>query len=210
MKKFALIICTSFAVSVSLHAQTFAEWFAQKKTQIKYLIDQIAAYQVYTGYLEKGYGIVEKGLATIHDIKNGEFNLHNDFFNSLKTVNPEIAKYSKVADIIFYQTAVVRDFKQILQIKIMSAAELSYLNSVYNKMMSECAKSLNELIDLITNNALEMTDDQRIKRIDTIWLNIKEIYGFTLSFTAEAQVLAAQRQDEQNDVEMSLINNGLK
>src|ERR1700676_4411499 len=127
MKKIMLILYTSFAATSYLHAQTFDEWFQQKKTQVKYLVNQIAAYQVYTKYLEKGYDIAQNGLTTIHEIKKGEFNLHSGFFNSLKSVNPEIAKYSKVGEIVSYQLAIIKDFRKIRQLRGMSTRELNYL-----------------------------------------------------------------------------------
>lgn len=56
--------------------QTFHEWFRQKKTQKKYLIQQIAALKVYLGYVQKGYSIAQKGLTTVSNIKKGNFDLH--------------------------------------------------------------------------------------------------------------------------------------
>jgi hypothetical protein len=63
----AIVICH---VSFCQNAQ---EWTRQKKTQIKYLLQQIAANKVYIEYIEKGYNIARKGLQTIHDIKKGDF-----------------------------------------------------------------------------------------------------------------------------------------
>ena len=42
--------------------------------------------EVYAGYLKKGYDITQDGLKLISDIKHGDFDLHNDYFNSLKKV----------------------------------------------------------------------------------------------------------------------------
>ena len=52
----------------NLTAQTWAEWFRQKATQKKYLLQQIAALHVYSGYLSKGYSIAKDGLNTIKSI----------------------------------------------------------------------------------------------------------------------------------------------
>ena len=52
--KTAMPILLFLFVSMLLSAQTTAEWFNQKATQKKYLIQQIAALQVYIGYLQKG------------------------------------------------------------------------------------------------------------------------------------------------------------
>jgi len=209
MKKSLLLLIWMISACLC-RAQTFAEFFAQKKTQIKYLVDQIAAYRVYMGYLEKGYDIAEKGLATIDDIRHGEFNLHNGFFNSLKMVRPEIAKYSKVGDIIFYQLAIIKNFKTILEIKNMTAAEMNYLARVYENMESECLAALGDLVDLTTDRIYEMTDGERIKRIDDIWRDMKDKYAFAASFTGGAQLLSARRRAESDDINMSLINNGIK
>ncbi len=71
-----LLLTNTFA-----NGQTFGEWFRQKKTQIKYLLERIAQLQVQIELLKKGYKIVDNGLRTIHQIKDGEFNLHKDFFS---------------------------------------------------------------------------------------------------------------------------------
>jgi len=54
-----------------VNAQTWNEWFRQKKTQKKYLVQQIAALKVYLKYLKQGYRIVDKGLSLVGDIKDG-------------------------------------------------------------------------------------------------------------------------------------------
>ena len=43
-------------------AQTWDEWFEQKKTQIQYLEKQIVELGIFIGDLQKGYQIVQKGL----------------------------------------------------------------------------------------------------------------------------------------------------
>ncbi len=70
--------------------QTADEWLRQKQTQTKYLIQQIAALEMYNGYAHKGYSIAQHGLKTIEYFKTGEWRLHSDFFNSLDIISPEI------------------------------------------------------------------------------------------------------------------------
>src|ERR1700744_2509821 len=95
--KFLFIAMLLLAASASCGAQTFDEWFSQKKTQIKYLVTQIAELELYTKDLEKGYQIAHDGLATINDIRHGEFDLHNNYFNSLLTANASISASSTVS-----------------------------------------------------------------------------------------------------------------
>jgi hypothetical protein len=89
MRKIAIIILMA-VLCASAYSQTLAEWTQQKKTQIEYLLDQIAANKVFIDYAQKGYAIAKLGLNTIEDIKSGDFNLHRDLFHSLEIVNPSI------------------------------------------------------------------------------------------------------------------------
>lgn len=114
MKKIFLLAGLCFTIHHT-KAQTFAEWFRQSETQKKYLLQQIAALHVYLGYAKKGFEIANKGINTVRNIKNGDFNLHRDFFNSLKNVNPNISRFAKVADIIAFQVSIVKQSKDALQ-----------------------------------------------------------------------------------------------
>src|SRR3954466_3372099 len=93
--KTTFIISLLLAFAGQSQGQTFSEWFRQKKTQKKYLIEQIAALQVYEDYLEKGYSIVNEGLSQIKDIKHGDYDLHSGYFSSIKNINPTIRNYEK-------------------------------------------------------------------------------------------------------------------
>jgi hypothetical protein len=194
------MLTTAFSI-LHLHGQGLSNFFSQKEADIKYMLNQIAALQAYIGYAEKGYSIAQKGLTFIGDLKKGEFDLHSAFFSSLETVNPSISKYAKVADIISYQLSIVQSFKKILQLKNMSAAEISYLETVYNNMSSACTRSLTDLINIITDDTYQMTDNQRMKRIDNIYSDMKDKYAFTQSFTSDAALLAAQRGDDLNEID---------
>jgi hypothetical protein len=202
-----------FSVSIfsfAVKAQTFDEWFEQKKTQINYLIQQIASYEVLWGYTTKGYNVAQAGLTFIGDMKKGEFDLHTTYFNSLKAVSSSVSHYSRVNDIISYEHAIMGNFSKILQTKNMNPAETNYLHVVYKSMNNQCNKSLDELIDILTDDTYTMKDAQRIKRIDAVYADMKDKYAFSQSFTSETLLLAGQRQSTTKDINESLINNGLQ
>lgn len=210
-----LLILLLFAIlSSGTKAQTFAEWFRQKATQKKYLLQQIAALQVYIGYVQKGYSIARQGLNTISDIKHGEFNLHKDYFNSLKTVNPKIKNYSKVADIIALQVNIVKTYKeavkQVRQSGSFNVNEISYVNGVFERLLDDCTKTIDALIAVTTSGELEMKDDERLKRIDALYSDMQDKYTFVQAFSNEAKLLAASRIREQSDIQTMRILNGIK
>ena len=90
------------------------EWFQQKETQKKYLLQQIAALEIYYDYAKKGYDIASKELGIIRQIKDGDFNLHRDFFNALQRVNPAIANWSRVGEIINLQVKILNTSSRII------------------------------------------------------------------------------------------------
>lgn len=82
MKKLLIISIITLSV-FAVNAQTVEEWVSQKKTQIKYLVQQIANLQAQIIQLKKGYDVAKDGWNMIHDMTNGEFTLHKDYFDSL-------------------------------------------------------------------------------------------------------------------------------
>lgn len=211
----AVSILTIFCLlAASAAAQTADEWLNQKATQKKYLLQQIAALKVYLGYAKKGYNIVNGGITTIKNIKNGDFNLHRDFFNRLKNVNPAIRRYAKVADIIAYQVKIIKQTKgtlqQIRETKQFTETEMDYCKQVFDNLLDECMKTVEELILVTTSGKLEMKDDERLKRIDRLYADVQDKYSFTCSFSEDMGILAVQRLGEQMEINRSKLINGIK
>jgi hypothetical protein len=196
MKIWLFCFCTIFCFCGAGRAQE----------DILAMIKQIGLLEVYIVDLEKGYKIAREGLTTIGEIKKGEFNLHNIFFSSLQSVNPSVAKYSKIAEIISDQLAIISGFKSLIKrLKSsgrITAVEMNYISSVYSNISDECSKSVAGLIAVTTDGTLEMTDDERIRRINGIWGDMKDKYAFTQRFTAEAGALNDQRVSEENQMQL--------
>jgi hypothetical protein len=213
MKK--LLILFLFGMfATTTYAQTFAEWFRQKKTQKQYLIQQIAALQVYIGYAQKGYSIAKEGLNTIGELKRGEFKLHTDYFNSLKSFNPKIKQYAKVSDIMAMQVTIIQGYsktrRQVRKSGVFNEEELDYIMRVLGRLLYDCENTLNELIAVTTDGNLEMKDDERLERIDILYQDMTDKYTFSRSFNKETMVLAASRIKENNDVQTSRALYGIK
>jgi hypothetical protein len=191
-------------VAGACKAQTTAEWLEQNKTRLKYYEQQIVTLQTYIGYAQKGYSIMESGLNTISEIKSGEFNLHNAFYNSLEAVNPSIGNMGEVLEIIALQAATVErctiSLSRYRQTTGLHEDEVTYIGNVYALVLSEGISDISTLIDIITADKLKMTDDQRIARIGELDRSAKDRYGFATGFTDQADWLSLQRQTDGSDV----------
>ena len=213
MKKLFLLASLCLAMLYS-KAQTSAEWLRQRETQKKYLLQQIAALKIYLGYAEKGYEIASKGINTVRNIKKGEFNLHRDFFVSLKEVSPKISNLAKVADIIAYQLHIVKQCKKaiqsILQSKQFTPDEVDHVRKVIDRLLTECNKTIDELVMVSTAGEVEMTDDERLDRINGIYAGMQDKYSFSCFFGQEVALLSAQRLAERFQINHSKLLNGFK
>lgn len=177
--------------------QTFGEFFNQKKTQKRYLLEQIAALQVYIGYAKKGYDIASSGLQTVRDITSGEFNLHSGFINSLKLVSPAIRKNYKVLEIIDYQIRISKAFASVRYNELLSLPNQSYVGDVQSQVILDCGNDLEELLLIITSGKIKMRDEERLKRLDKLYDSMIDKYAFTMDFIGQVNTLVRQSEQQQ-------------
>jgi hypothetical protein len=205
--KTAFIVTITLLMVRPIHAQdapNFNEWFRQKKTQIKYLVQQIAALQVYLGYLKKGYQIVDNGLTTIGNIKDGTLTQDQTYLNSLKSVSPVVRDSPQVGRVLLYQKYILTAFIDlrgfVLQNAFYTEAEREYIQSVQTNILNQCQDSLNELGPILTVGETEMTDDDRLQRLDKVHEEMLDRYSFTRGFVASTRLLALQRAKENQEI----------
>lgn len=187
-------------MAIPVQAQTWAEFFKQKKTQKRYLLEQIAALKVYAGYLKKGYRIVDGGLATVRDITNGEFRLHDAFISSLKQVSPAIRKDARIAEIMALQLEILRAFGRIKGTEFLAAGDMAYIRLVQAELTADCFADLEELLLVVTSGRLEMADDERLERLGKLHERMLDKSAFTQDFCGNAAQLIRQRKAAQQEV----------
>jgi hypothetical protein len=176
MKQLNILLIASL-IAGAASAQNADEWLRQQKTQIKYLVQQIASLQAYALVAEKGYNIAKTGLNAISNIKKGDFSLHSDYFSSLKKVNPNVKAYTEIADIIAMQVSILKAcHQQKLNMKSsgqFNDNEVSYAGKVFDNLLEDCTEIIDELITVTTNGILQMKDDERIKNIDRLYASMQ-------------------------------------
>lgn len=204
MKKIFVLLVVCFAFVQVLLAQTGAEWFSQKKTQISYLSQSIAALELYNGYAIKGIHIADQGLTAISDLQNGEFGSHKKYFTSLEVVNPVIAKDARISEMIAWQGAIVsqyqKTYSQVKRSPNFSGDEIKYIQTVFTNLLVDCSRTIMDLTNLITPGYCQLTDDQRMHRIDLAYQNMRDAYLFSQSFSSESNQMALTRANMQSDI----------
>lgn len=143
-----LLIFLSIAAPMSVKPQT------QEAIQLALNLEKLAQLKSILKNLYDGYQVVSKGYNTIKDISQGNFNLHQAFFNRLLEVSPVVKKYKRVGDIISYQKLIMQEHKKAFNyFKVtgdFTMGEISYLDGVYTSLFHNSLKSLDELLMVIT------------------------------------------------------------
>lgn len=212
MKKFLLIFLLSIVSSIS-YSQTWSEWFKQASTQKKYLLENIANNQIYLQVLKNGYAVYRDGTNTWKGLKSGDLSMHQTYFTSLKNVNPNIANNPKVQTIALDQDQILNLYqqgkKEFSAAKFIHADEKAYINRVYQNLLIECGKSMDELKLIIINGQSQMSDDERMHHIDKLYDDMQDKKVFIISFNNDTRILNLQRQKEsiQNSTIKSYFNN---
>lgn len=180
-------------VSLGAQAQTVAEWFDQKKTKEKYIVQQIVALEAYGSILKTGYKVAHNGLGTIGSFNNGEFQLHNAYYANLKSVNPVVKNNAQVKEILTWQQDINQAFSHM--------PSDDYYNQVKAAVLKDCNQELTELQTVLTDNNAEMSDADRLKRIGAIHAGMLSNYRFTLSFCNNAVLLNRDQTRQATDLQ---------
>lgn len=193
------MVLGSLTIAQAADAQTFAEWFRQKSTQKKYLLQQIAALQVYSGHLRKGYTVAKGGLGSITNELLSENSSHVTYYNKLRRVDPVVARNGQVREILSWQEDIIRLFAGLSQLPAMKAAERNYMLAVQRSVFRDCEALINTLQEVVTDNKVQMSDADRLKLINELHRDMEESLRFTATFTGQAKNFARSRQQESKD-----------
>lgn len=201
MKKMIFILLLTIAgMSTALKANAQANEIAQLLLNV----EKLAQFKQILSDMKKGYQIVSTGYNTVKDLSKGNFSLHKTFLDGLMQVSPAVRDYKKVADIIDYQIILVKEYKNAFnrfkQDNNFTPQELDYLGRVYSNLFKQSVGNLDDLATVITANKLRMSDDERLKAIDNIFMDMQDKVQFLRYFNNNTTILAVQRAKDKNDV----------
>lgn len=200
MKKIviAIILLTSIHMPVRTHAQ------AQETAQLILNYEKLLQLEKILDNMYNGYKILSKGYNTIKDIAEGNFSLHQVFLDGLYAVNPAVRNYKRIPYIIQYQKFLVKEHKRAYNRfkndPNLTVREIKYLANVYNYLVRQSLRNLDELLMIITAAKLRMSDEERLQAIDRIYYDLENKIVFLRFFNSTTQRLAMQRARDNHDV----------
>ncbi|WP_442795988.1 hypothetical protein [Pelobium manganitolerans] len=204
-----------FALITSMaQAQTFNEWFRQKKTQEKYLLQQIAGFQQYLDYLKAGYGIFQKGSDLISGFKDGEFQLHQTFFENKSRLNPALQPYvAKNSRLIQSALSYCDKAKKITaKEKLLTPSQKAYAKNVIMETKGKTLSIKSAFEQLTSEDKMVLSDAERMARLQTLEDDLIEINHFLKAWTTGliSFCQSLKKQSAENQQMQSLLTPAYK
>ncbi|MHA4811776.1 TerB family tellurite resistance protein [Flavitalea flava] len=186
----------------SARSQTIADAI----TQLVYDFQKLTILKSTLKDMYTGYQIIDKGYTHIKNIAKGNFNLHKAFLDGLLAVSPTVKNYSRVVDIINTEYTIVNDCQTASRHfqgnKHFSLRELDYIHTTYSLLIKRSGRSLDELVRLLTDDELRMSDGERLRAIDRVYADINRQRNFLQEFTNDQALQAAQRAKEVQSIDL--------
>lgn len=179
---------------------------ATEVTQLLLNLEKLRQFRQILKRMKEGYEILTGGYNTVINIAKGNFQIHKAFLDGLLAVSPAVRNYKRVADIIDYQIMLVKESRLALdrlrQDGNFNDEELTYIAGIYENLLKQSLRNLDELTAVITAGKMRMTDDERLKTIDRIYDEMENKLTFLRHFTNSTSVLSIQRAKEKSDVKI--------
>lgn len=211
----ALLIALWLALlAAHANAQLFKEWFRQNKTQREYLKEQIVQLKLYLELTKQGYKIAKEGLNTVHQIKNGEFKLHKNRFDSLRIVKSGITSLSRLQHITDLHGSINEICEklpsQIAGCELLDPAVKKQMLTGLKTLYDDCQVLVGGFFMVIRDDQVSMTDDERIQRIEALCKDFEENYLFAQNLRRDLGLVCKSVSAELEDIENRRTLNGIK
>jgi len=169
------------------HTQTFAEWFEQNKTQLKYLHEQLFALEDEDETLVEGYAIDETGLVRIAGNKQADLDLHTRYFSTLRDVNPVILADPRVSRIITLTEETQKIGDSVRQLRNVFPRLRARVDAACDDLEELCVADVKSLELLLQDGATSMSDEERLDKLEKLYEEAKELNEIARDYWRDAE-----------------------
>jgi len=221
MKRKLAFIAPALILSCSIHAQIPVAQVIQEgiKKVIKAVDLEIQRLQNKVIVLQNAQKAIENEMSKLKlDEISGwvekQRKLYADYFDELNKVKSAISTYHRVKDIIEKQGSIMNEYKSawnlFKQDKNFTTDEVSYIGKVYNGILDESIKNLDQVFLAVNAFTTQMTDAKRIELINNAADKVDENLHDLRQFNDQNKMLSFQRAAEYGDVDVTRRLYGLE
>ncbi|MEO5889677.1 MAG: conjugal transfer protein TraI [Ferruginibacter sp.] len=143
-------------------------------------------------------------LDEIADWVDKQRNLYKEYFDELQKVKSLISYYHRINEITTAQENIIKEYKRAFalfkQDGHFTAEEIIYMGQVYDGILIESAKNLDQLFLVINSFVTQMTDAKRLEIINAAATNMSCPYNDLKLFNTQNIILSLQRSKDENDI----------
>ncbi|MFB0497434.1 hypothetical protein ABID99_003671 [Mucilaginibacter sp. OAE612] len=197
MKKLIFMILLTAGLCGMLPRQSKAQSVDDCIQQLILDYEKLASLKNILSQMYQGYEVLSKGYSAVKGVAQGNFSLHEAFLDGLYLISPAVRKYPRITDIINDQATLVSEYRQASGSFSRSGRfkpdELTYMMTVYNNLVSASLQNLDNLVMIITDSQLRMSDAERLRAIDRLYHESHNQLTYLRRFNGQASAMVKQR-----------------
>ncbi len=132
--------------------------------------------------------------------------LYADYYDELWKIKRAIGHYQKVRDVVNKQVSLVSEYSRAYNLsrqdQHFSSGELDYMANVYNGIIEESLKNIEELQLVINAYSTQMSDAKRLEIIHEVAEKMDQHLADLRSFNQHNIKLSLQRAKDKNDIDV--------
>lgn len=189
------------------------------KKVIKAVDLKIQRIQNQTIWLQNAQKVVENMMSEtklneITDWVEKQRTLYKDYYEELWKVKNVISYYHRIKEITSKQVQLVSEYKRawalFKQDRNFTAGELEYMGNVYNGILDESVKNLDQIFLVINSFSTQMSDAKRIEIINNAYNQVETNYTDLKAFNQQNVLMSLQRAKSKNDISVVKALYGLE
>jgi hypothetical protein len=207
MKKLLLLLMVLSSRAAS--AQDIVSIIKEAVTKVIRAVDlEIQRIQTQTIVLQEAQKEVENAMSALRldEIRGWveqQKDLYAGYFQELEDVKTVISDYHKVKEIIKREEDILSVYQRSLalfqQDPHFTATELEQIRFVFGSILAESEKNLEQVVGVVSNLILQMTDQQRMTTIDAASAGMDRNYRDLQVFTEQNELISLQRAKDEDD-----------
>ncbi len=171
--------------------------------QVQQLQNQTIALQNAEAQIEN-----KMSLGNLNDISSWlgkEKDLYSSYYQELALVKKLITDYDEVKQATQQQIQLVNEYKAAYNLfqqdKNFSPTEINYMATVYNGILQESIRNLNEVVTAVTALSTQMSDAERLLIVHKATSGMQKNLNDVRQFNNANMSITVQRAQENNDME---------
>jgi len=143
-------------------------------------------------------------LGQISDWESKIKDIYSEYFTELWKVKAAISYFKEVTGIIAQQSQLVSEYKRAYNLVRQDAhftpTELTYIYTTYSAIIEQSAKSLDQIVQVITSFSLQMSDAARLQLIKHASTEIESQTSDLRNFSNQVIQISLQRSKSREEI----------